>query len=65
MKQFIVPAGGDAWSGDRRELRTVDLREISVVQAWPAYGETTVSARSRGAGGLTAIQRARMLEVLR
>ncbi len=33
--------------GDRRELRKVDLFEISVVSAWPAYPETVVQARAR------------------
>jgi uncharacterized protein len=33
--------------GDRRELRSVDLREISVVSAWPAYEGTLVQARSQ------------------
>jgi len=32
--------------GDRRELRVVDLIEISVVLAWPAYDGTVVNARS-------------------
>lgn len=44
---FTVPPGGDAWTGDRRELRAVTLREISVVHAHPAYAATTVSARAR------------------
>jgi hypothetical protein len=42
---FLVPAGGDAWNGNRRTLNAIDLREISVVSAWPAYPETTVHAR--------------------
>ncbi|WP_407073569.1 HK97 family phage prohead protease [Stenotrophomonas sp. A3_2] len=29
-----------------RELRAVDLLEISVVSAFPAYPDTTVAARS-------------------
>ncbi len=33
--------------GDRRELRAVDIFEISVVSAWPAYPETVVQARSQ------------------
>ena len=38
----------EAWpAADRRELRAVDLVEVSVVHAWPAYAETTVAARSR------------------
>lgn len=46
---FRVPPGGDKWNaaGDARELRMVDLVEISVVQAFPAYSATTVSARFR------------------
>jgi len=44
---FTVPKGGERWQGRRRELRQVDLKEVSVVSAWPAYAETTVAARSR------------------
>jgi len=44
---FTVPLGGDEWSGDRRELRTVDLFEVSIVAAWPAYDATFVDVRSR------------------
>lgn len=44
---FIVPPNGDVWNGNRRELRSIDLREISVVSAWPAYNNTEVVARSR------------------
>src|SRR5262245_49518228 len=35
------------WNGDHRELRSVDLKEISVVQSFPAYGQTSVWARAR------------------
>lgn len=35
--------------GDRRELRAVELHEISVVSAWPAYDGTEVQARARAA----------------
>jgi HK97 family phage prohead protease len=44
---FTVPDGGDCWNGTRRELRKVNLMEISVVSAWPAYEGTIVQARSR------------------
>jgi uncharacterized protein len=37
----------ERWEGDHRELRSVDLKEISVVQSWPAYEGTLVQARSR------------------
>ena len=43
---FTIPKGGDSWSGSKRELRTIGLREISIVSAWPAYPQTTVAARS-------------------
>ena len=53
----------EAWPvADRRELHVVELVEVSVVQAWPAYTETTVAARSRGAS--TAYRR-RLVEVYR
>jgi HK97 family phage prohead protease len=46
---FRVAAGGDAWpSPDTRELRAVQLAEISIAQAWPAYPDTTIALRSRG-----------------
>lgn len=32
--------------GGKRELRAVNLHEISVVQAWPAYDGTIIQARS-------------------
>ncbi|GEC30674.1 HK97 family phage prohead protease [Sinorhizobium fredii] len=44
---FTVPEGGDEWRGDKRTLRNVVLHEISVVQSFPAYGGTSVQARSR------------------
>lgn len=46
---FKVGPNGEARSGDRRELRAVDLWEVSVVQAFPAYDGTSVSARAQGA----------------
>jgi len=44
---FLVPKGGDKWDGERRTLTAIDLHEISVVSAWPAYEGTSVSARAR------------------
>ena len=61
---FTVPAGGDAWQGDQRELRAVALHEISVVQAFPAYSGTTVSARSQALGNLSPAARRRVLTML-
>lgn len=43
---FRVPPGGESWTGNRRELRQINLMEISVVSAWPAYDGTSVTARS-------------------
>lgn len=45
---FSFRAVDEAWPArDRRELRAVDLLEISVVQAHPAYEATEVHARAR------------------
>jgi uncharacterized protein len=44
---FTVAKDGESWNGTKRELRAVNLMEISVVSAWPAYPETSVIARSR------------------
>ena len=40
---FSVPQGGDSWSADgsSRVLREVVLHEVSVVQGFPAYPETS------------------------
>lgn len=37
----------DSWAGDLRTLHEVELHEISIVQAHPAYPTTTVSLRAR------------------
>lgn len=57
---FAVPPGGDVHNGNRRELRQIDLREISIVQSWPAYPQTTVAARAR-----TSDETRRRLAVMR
>lgn len=44
---FTVPKGGERWQGNRRELRSVNLAEISVVSSVPAYDGTTVQARAQ------------------
>lgn len=46
---------------DRREIRAVDLVEISVVTAFPAYGETTIVARSLPAADDVAARLRRMI----
>lgn len=58
---FRVPKGGDVWNGNRRELVKVDLVEVSIITAWPAYDGTVVQARA----ARPALQRAcRYLETL-
>lgn len=44
---FGFVAVEERWDGDHRMLNSVDLREISVVSAFPAYANTIVQARSR------------------
>ena len=56
---FVVPQGGESWTGNRRSLRAIDLREISVVSAFPAYPDTSIALRSREAvTGIAARRRA-------
>lgn len=48
---FGFVALSDAWPApDARELRSVHLVEISVMQAFPAYAATTVQARAKPPG---------------
>jgi uncharacterized protein len=48
---FKVPAGGERWSGEKRTLIRVGLKEISVVSSWPAYPDTTLALRARPIDG--------------
>ena len=45
MSFAFVPLD-EAWDGARRELRSVDLKEVSVVMAHPAYSATEIHARA-------------------
>jgi HK97 family phage prohead protease len=46
---FGFRALDEAWpAADQRELRAVDLVEISIVHAFPAYAATSISARAKG-----------------
>lgn len=47
----------DSWEGNLRTLHEVELHEISIVQAHPAYGDTTVSLRSKQPGDQLAVMR--------
>lgn len=42
---FTVREKGERWQSDRRELRSLNLIEISTVAAFPAYEGTTIQAR--------------------
>lgn len=46
---FGFVATDEVWDGDTRELRGIELHEISVVQSWPAYQSTEVNLRARHA----------------
>ncbi len=56
---FTVNKDGERWASDRRELRSLNLHEISIVSAHPAYDGTIVTARRRPAasGKLVAARR--------
>lgn len=45
---FQIPEGGERWSGEKRTLLRIGLREISVVSSWPAYPDTSLALRGRG-----------------
>ena len=54
----------DAWPAhDKRTLLAVNLVEISIVHAFPAYAQTSVAARSRPASGDPVRVRRRFLEL--
>lgn len=59
---FVVPKDGERWTGNRRSLRTVALKEVSVVSAWPAYPDTELALRARPCG--SDAQRRRRVLVL-
>ena len=60
---FLVPPGGEDWTGDKRTLRAVDLKEISVVSAWPAYPDTEIALRNAQAIALGNLARRRRLSL--
>jgi len=62
---FNVPPGGESRANGVRQLERVNLHEISIVKAWPAYEGTVVTARSKQAERLMRIAHARLyLEAL-
>jgi HK97 family phage prohead protease len=59
---FTVPAGGDAWpTPTTRELRSVNLAEISILHRLPAYSQTEISARAKMLGRTEADARLRRM----
>lgn len=59
---FTVPKGGEVSDGDTRTLRTIGLREISVVSAWPAYEGTEIALRALRSSSAHA-RRARLIRL--
>ncbi|WP_221795290.1 HK97 family phage prohead protease [Aquisediminimonas sediminicola] len=43
---FMISKGGESWNGNIRTLSKIALREISIVQAWPAYPDTEIALRA-------------------
>lgn len=60
---FGFTATDDVWTVERRELRAVDLHEISVVLSWPAYDGTQIAARARS-GGMRLDHARRALQIM-
>mgnify|MGYP003707215361 CR=1 FL=1 len=44
---FVFHEGGETWDGNKRTLRTIDLREISLVSAWPASKARGISVGAK------------------
>lgn len=61
---FSFKATDEAWPArDRRELRALDLFEVSVVHSHPAYQQTVISVRSRPVSQDDTARRIRRLMV--
>jgi len=61
---FGFTARDESLDGNRRELRAVDLFEVSVVAAFPAYDGTVINARAK-AGDFSAREHAaRTLQIM-
>lgn len=52
---------GEAWKGNRRELRAVDLIEVSAVLAFPAYQSTEIHVRGRRPADTMRVRLARLI----
>ena len=61
---FGFSARDESIDGNRRELRAVDLFEISVVAAFPAYDGTVINARAKGGDFPAREHAARTLQIM-
>jgi Escherichia/Staphylococcus phage prohead protease len=61
---FGFTATDEYFEGDHRELRSVELYEISVVSAFPAYEGTVVNARAKAGEHPALAYAARTLRIL-
>lgn len=61
---FKIGRDGERWTADRRELRAIELHEISVVSAFPAYEGTVVTARNRPSMAPRLVAARRWMETL-
>jgi HK97 family phage prohead protease len=62
---FTVHDFGERWDGNKRELRDVTLHEISVVSSWPAYPQTSVTARAKWTKDFRTALARRYLELVK
>jgi len=60
----LIEAQDEHLDGNRRELRAVDLFEISVVAAFPAYEGTVINARSKATNHPALAHAVRKLQIL-
>ena len=61
---FGFTATDERRDGDRRELLAVDLFEVSVVSAWPAYPGTVVQARALAAAPIHLRHAQRLIRIM-
>jgi uncharacterized protein len=60
---FLVPPNGDEWEGRNRTLRAVNLMEISVVSAWPAYPDTSLALRHSPLSAISEMRARRQRQI--
>jgi phage head maturation protease len=62
---FRVREGGETWRGRNRTLINLDLFDVGPVISFPAYPQTSVSARSSGERRLPLALAKRFVETIR